>query len=135
MKKEKKMVDNKFGFASFMLGLFSLIFFWLIIPALVMGIVSIIFAIIQLRKGGKKGFSIAGLILSILAILFAIILISKIVAFASLLAVCQQDPTAPGCGKLAQAFGVDQETLGCVFDPTAPGCEELLTNVEGGQIN
>jgi len=123
--------DNKFGFASFILGLFSLIFVWaLFIPSIVMGITGIIFAIIQLRKG-KNGLTIAGLILSIIAVIAAIVLLFNVMAFVSFIAACQTDPNSSACTTLAEKMGVDAETLKCMNDPNAPGCEQFPTNSTG----
>src|SRR3989338_825256 len=64
----KKEEGKGLGIASFVLGLLSLIGFWLFFIAIPMAVLSIIFSILQFRKN-KTGLAIAGLILGILGLI------------------------------------------------------------------
>ena len=133
MSKEGKLVDNKFGFASFILGLFSLLFFWaLFVPSIIMGIVSIIFAIIQLRKGKSK-YAIAGLVLSLISLVLIIILVVKVVALFGGIYACQVDPESTECTEYLSAMGIDTNIMKCLSNSSAPGCSELLGSFGGTQ--
>lgn len=125
MKKEDSAKDNKFGFASFMLGLFSVMFFFLVIPSLIMGIVGIIFAIIQLRKGKSK-WAIAGLVLSIIGLAGAIYILIKLVSVLIGVYACQADIASENCIKFIATMGIDTGTMTCLLTPSASGCEELM---------
>lgn len=69
---EKQTRDSSgkqgFGIASMVLGMLALMSVWLIAPAGLFAVLSIIFGIIQLARSKKHGTAIAGLILSVLAI-------------------------------------------------------------------
>ncbi len=68
---EKQTRDSSgkqgFGIASMVLGMLALMSVWLIAPAGLFAVLSIIFGIIQLARSKKHGTAIAGLILSVLA--------------------------------------------------------------------
>lgn len=70
---EKQTRDSSgkqgFGIASMVLGMLALMSVWLIAPAGLFAVLSIIFGIIQLARSKKHGTAIAGLILSVLAII------------------------------------------------------------------
>jgi hypothetical protein len=131
MPKEGKFIDNRFGFASFMLGLFSVLFFWLVIPSAIMGIVGIIFAIVQLRKGKSK-FAVAGLILSIIGVIgtiFILIELIKLVNIGLAFMNCSNDPTSPDCEKVASYMGADKQTMDCLSNSSLPGCDTILESL------
>lgn len=128
MKKEEQVIDNKFGFAAFILGLFSLIFIWaLFIPSIIMSFVGIIFAIIQLRKGKSK-FAVAGLILCIISLVVAIYLAIKVVSFATGIYECSLNPASESCANFAAKLGIDANLIKCAMNMSAPGCEELINS-------
>ena len=70
---EKQTRDSSgkqgFGIASMVHGMLALMSVWLIAPAGIFAVLSIIFGIIQLARSKKHGTAIAGLILSVLAII------------------------------------------------------------------
>lgn len=65
---------NGFGIAGFVLGLLSILLFWIWFLGGVIAILGLVFSIIQLRKK-KTGLAIAGLVLSIIGILLPLILV------------------------------------------------------------
>lgn len=69
---EKK--GNGFGIAGFVLGLCSVILFWIWFLGGIFAVTGLIFSIIQLKRH-KTGLAIAGLVLSIIGILLPLILI------------------------------------------------------------
>lgn len=60
-----------FGIASLVLGILSILLFCTCINWLT-GILAIIFGIVQLVKGGKKGLAVGGIVTAALSILFTI---------------------------------------------------------------
>ena len=68
--------DN-YGLASMVCGLLGTLFFWLIVPGFVLGIIAVILGIMaRIRLQDKKGKAIAGLVLGIAALALAIWLIA-----------------------------------------------------------
>jgi hypothetical protein len=129
-----KVSNNTFGFTAFILGIFSLVFFWTIIPPIIMGITAIVFGILQLRKGKSK-FAIAGLVLSIIALIISIILLTGVVqvfSIASLAIECQSNPNSEACDEFAELTGgaITSEVLSCLEDPSQEGCEQILAGLE-----
>ncbi len=104
MKKEEGN-DNSFGVASVVLGIISLLLFFTIIPAIILAVISICFAVAQ-RKRQKNNWAMWGLILSILSLVLSIIAIIAIVSFVtSILETvrqCSVNPNLPGCEAFAQ---------------------------------
>ena len=86
---EKQTRDSSgkqgFGIASMVLGMLALMSVWLIAPAGLFAVLSIIFAIIQLARSKKHGTAIAGLILSVLAIIATCVYILLIVMSADIM--------------------------------------------------
>lgn len=86
---EKQTRDSSgkqgFGIASMVLGMLALMSVWLIAPAGIFAVLSIIFGIIQLARSKKHGTAIAGLILSVLAIIAACVYILLIVMSADIM--------------------------------------------------
>lgn len=78
MVKEGASCTNSFGIASVLLGILSVTFSVGVIlgfgVGLILGILSLIFAIVQFKKG-KNGWAITGLVLSIIGILANIVVI------------------------------------------------------------
>lgn len=72
-----KINENTFGIAGFVLGIASFVLGILFFLSLPLGVLGLIFSIVQLRKS-SNAFAIAGIILSILGILFALATISVI---------------------------------------------------------
>ncbi len=58
-----------FGIASMVLGILAMMSIWLIVPAGIFAVLSIIFGIVQLIRSSKKGMAVAGLILSGIAMI------------------------------------------------------------------
>lgn len=86
---EKQTRDSSgkqgFGIASMVLGMLALMSVWLIAPAGLFAVLSIIFGIIQLARSKKHGTAIAGLILSVLAIIATCVYILLIVMSADIM--------------------------------------------------
>ena len=86
---EKQTRDSSgkqgFGIASMVLGMLALMSVWLIAPAGIFAVLSIIFGIIQLARSKKHGTAIAGLILSVLAIIATCVYILLIVMSADIM--------------------------------------------------
>ena len=86
---EKQTRDSSgkqgFGIASKVLGMLALMSVWLIAPAGLFAVLSIIFGIIQLARSKKHGTAIAGLILSVLAIIATCVYILLIVMSADIM--------------------------------------------------
>ena len=86
---EKQTRDSSgkqgFGIASMVLGMLALMSGWLIAPAGLFAVLSIIFGIIQLARSKKHGTAIAGLILSVLAIIATCVYILLIVMSADIM--------------------------------------------------
>ena len=86
---EKQTRDSSgkqgFGIASMVLGMLALMSVWLIAPAEIFAVLSIIFGIIQLARSKKHGTAIAGLILSVLAIIATCVYILLIVMSADIM--------------------------------------------------
>lgn len=86
---EKQTRDSSgkqgFGIASMVLGMLALMSVWLIAPAGLFAVLSIIFGIIQLAHSKKHGTAIAGLILSVLAIIATCVYILLIVMSADIM--------------------------------------------------
>ena len=86
---EKQTRDSSgkqgFGIASMVLGMLALMSVWLIAPAGLFAVLSIIFGIIQLARSKKHGTAIAGLILSVLAIIATGVYILLIVMSADIM--------------------------------------------------
>ena len=86
---EKQTRDSSgkqgFGIASMVLGMLALMSVWLIAPAGLFAVLSIIFGIIQLSRSKKHGTAIAGLILSVLAIIATCVYILLIVMSADIM--------------------------------------------------
>ena len=86
---EKQTRDSSgkqgFGIASMVLGMLALMSVWLIAPAGLFAVLSIIFGIIQLARSKKHGTAIAGLILSVLAIIATCVYILLIVMSANIM--------------------------------------------------
>ncbi|MBS3071939.1 DUF4190 domain-containing protein [Candidatus Pacearchaeota archaeon] len=130
MKKEGTSSDNKYGFASFILGLFTVIFFFTVIPPLIMGITGTVFSLIQIKKKNNK-WALAGLILSIIGIILAVILLIffvKMISTTSLIIECSQNPSSEACSKLQEISPEFQQYVTCFQNPQAPGCTELLNS-------
>lgn len=130
---KKKNSDNKFGFTAFILGILSIVLFFTVFPSLILGILGIIFAVLQLRKGKNK-LAIAGLVLSIIGLIVGIILviqIVKIIALASLAVDCQQG-NQDSCDLLFAKLGdkLPEDLKVCIQNPNAEGCDTLLTNAQ-----
>jgi len=77
---KKNNSTTGFGIAGFILGLLSVLLFWFYIIGPLLGIVGLIFSIIQIKKNKTK-LSIAGLILSIIGIILGVFMIIALVAF------------------------------------------------------
>ena len=86
---EKQTRDSSgkqgFGIASMVLGMLALMSVWLIAPAGLFAVLSIIFGIIQLARSKKHGTAIAGRILSVLAIIATCVYILLIVMSADIM--------------------------------------------------
>lgn len=68
-----------FGIASMIFGILAIVSIWLIIPAGIFAVLSIIFGIIQLVRSTKKGMAIAGIIMSVITVIITCIYIGLIV--------------------------------------------------------
>ena len=95
--------DNSFGVAALILGLLSVIFFFTSILSTILGIIGLVFAIIQYRRN-KNSWAIWALVLSILGIIFSLVITWEIVSTIQQVALCLKDPTMPGCEQFAQAL-------------------------------
>ena len=97
--------NNSSGITSFILGLIGTVFSILIAPGIILGILGLIFGIVQTKKSKNK-WGIAGIILSILAIIIALFVVWKLVllinGIQALTQQCLADPTQPGCEVFAQ---------------------------------
>ena len=102
-KEEVKSTNNDFGVASLILGILSLILFFTILPSIVLGILGVIFGVMQ-RKRQKTKWALAGIILSVLGIILSLGTIWFIVSIfkevTQLINSCMQDPTLPGCEEV-----------------------------------
>lgn len=100
MEKEERKTDNSFGVVSFICGLFSVLLSITIAPAIVLGVLGIIFGIMQ-KKRSKNKWTVWGIVLSAIGIILAILIIIWIVSWVNqlttLLQTCQANPSAPGC--------------------------------------
>ena len=76
----KKMAkeSKKFAIVSLILGIFSFLLSFTIIFGVPLGLLSLIFSIISLKKESAKGMAISGLILGIMGILIPIFLVTII---------------------------------------------------------
>ena len=102
MKKES-VKDNQFGLASLIFGVLSLVFFFTTIPATALGILGIIFAVVQFKKGTTK-WAIWGLVLSLIGSFLSIGLLFAIKELINqantLVTSCLADPSLPGCDQI-----------------------------------
>ena len=102
-KEEVKSTNNDFGIASLILGILSLVLFFTILPSIVLGILGIIFGVIQ-RKRHKTKWALTGIILSVLGIILSLVIIWAILSvfreITQLMQSCLQDPTLPGCEEI-----------------------------------
>jgi len=102
-KEEVKSTNNDFGIASLILGILSLILFFTMLPSLILGILGIIFGVIQ-RKRHKTKWALTGIILSVLGIILSLVIIWAILSvfreITQLMQSCLQDPTLPGCEEI-----------------------------------
>lgn len=106
MKKEGNG-DNSFGVSSVSLSIIGIIISLLIIPSVLLGIVGLVFGIIQLRKSNNSWakWGIALSILSIIAgILFFYLYLGLIEGFNDLVAQCALNPTLPQCDEIAKVL-------------------------------
>ncbi|MDO8509428.1 MAG: hypothetical protein Q7S27_07140 [Nanoarchaeota archaeon] len=104
-KEEVRTGNNEFGVASLILGLLSLILFFTIVPSIILGILGIIFGLIQKKRHNTK-WALAGIILSILGIILSVgiawFIIATFKEVTRLVQSCMQDPTLPGCEDILQ---------------------------------
>lgn len=64
--------NGRHAVSSLVLGILSLIFFWTIIPGIIMSIIGIIMGIINIAgKHPQRGMAIAGIIISVLALMLS----------------------------------------------------------------
>jgi len=68
-----KEADNSFGISSVMLALLSLSLTYLIYPPFLLGIVGLVFGIVERRRANSR-WALCGIILSIIGIIIPIIL-------------------------------------------------------------
>ena len=99
--------DNNFGLASVILGIIGSVLGVLVFP-IVISIIGLIFGIIQIRKQKNK-WAIWGIVLSALGIIISIYvlwtLVSALSGLSDTIAMCQADPTLPGCEAIAGTLG------------------------------
>ena len=73
----KTGANQNVGLVSLVCGILGTVFFWLIVPGFILGIMALIFGITaQLRLQSKKGRAVAGIILGIAALALAVWMIA-----------------------------------------------------------
>ena len=96
--------ENNFGLASFILGVLSAVFSLFIYPGIILGILGLIFGIVQTRKKNNN-WAIWGIVLSIAGVILSIVIVVNIVLYVlelqNIIATCTQNPSAPGCAEIA----------------------------------
>ena len=114
MEKEvSKSTNNDFGIASFICGLLSLTLFFTIIPAMIFGILGVIFGVIQ-RKRTKNKWSLTGIIFSIIGIILAmgviLIIFSVLKDITDSIKSCAENPALPGCEEVLKYINQQSNT-------------------------
>ncbi len=105
MEKER---DNSFGVAAVVLAILAVVFSPTIIFGALLGILALIFGIIQ-RKRMKNRWSTWAIALGILAIIISGLalfgIISLIQNIQQTIETCSTNPSLPGCADLAKLYG------------------------------
>jgi hypothetical protein len=68
---------QNYGLAAMICGILGAVFFWLIVPGFVLGIVAVVLGLAQMRLKNKSGRAIAGLVLGIAALALTIWIIAS----------------------------------------------------------
>jgi len=104
-----KKGDNNAGLASTILGILSVILSPLVIFGALLGVIGLVFGIIQ-QRASKNKWSLWGIILSALGIIISLIilfmLISVVHGVQEFAQQCLENPSLPGC----EAFAGIQQT-------------------------
>jgi len=109
MKEEGKSdKENSFGIAAVILGILSVLTFFTIIFPIILGILGLIFALIQ-RKRNNNRWATAGIVLSIIGIILGVVLgfiaVKAVTEITMKVKTCMADPTLPGCEQFLQSAG------------------------------
>ena len=80
MVNKKKNISTGFGIAGFVLGILSVVLFTFWGIGIILGILGLIFSIIQIKRY-KTNLSIVGVILSIIGIILGISMLIALIAF------------------------------------------------------
>ncbi len=111
-KEETTSLSNNFGLASVILGIISITLFFTIFIPLLLGILGLIFGLIQ-RKKSKNKWGLWGIILSTLGIILGLLMIWLVYTWIS---------------------NAQQLIQSCIANPNLPGCADILKYLQQGQL-